>query len=254
MTLTNAETLTAAFETYLDEFGADRLDELRRAYEPEGFLEVPNFAPPEVRAAVAQEVEHLLETAAQRRDVTVASTGNSPRRYAALGRDAIVEGSTVLSAIYRVPALLRFLAGVTGEDEVIHVPHEPEEMLVTRMSEPGDSHGWHWDDYPFAMIWLVEAPAAEDGGTVEFIPHTSWDKDDPRIDEHLAEYEIRRRNPRTGSIYLLKADTALHRIAPIEREGAVRTVLVWSFATPADRERQVSHESMADVYPEAYVA
>ena len=135
------------------------------------------------------------------------------------------------------------------------MPHEPEEILISRMAEPGDSHGWHWDDYPFAVIWLVEAPPAEDGSTMGLHPqHQMGQGGIPRIEEHLATHEIRRINPATGTIYLLKADTALHRVAPIIREGAVRTALIFSFATPADAEREVSHESMADVYPEAYVA
>jgi hypothetical protein len=251
MPTTTVEDLTTAFNQYLVEQG-ERIAELMREYAPEGYVEMREFAPPEVWAAVVDEVDHLLTTAAHRRDITVASTGNSPRRYDAISRDDIVEGSTLIPSLYRSPELLRFLARLTGEEEIIHVPHEPEEVLITRMAEPGDSHGWHWDDYPFAMIWLIDAPPAEDGATVEFIPHTTWDKENPRIDEHLVEHEIRRRNPPTGSIYLLRADTALHRVSPLTREGAVRTVLVFSFATPADLEREVSHESMEDVYPEAY--
>lgn len=253
MSTTSPETLTAAFESYLDGMG-ERVNEIARDYQPDCCLQIPDFAPPEVREAIFAEVQQLLDTRAQRRDLTVASTGNSPRRYDALSRQDIVENSSLIPAIYRAPAFRRFLAAITGEPEIITVPHEPEEILISRMAEPGDSHGWHWDDYPFAVIWLVEAPPAEDGSTIEFIPNTRWDKDDPRIEEHLATHEIRRINPATGTIYLLKADTALHRVAPITREGAVRTALIFSFATPADAEREVTHESMADVYPEAYVA
>ena len=61
---------------------------------PDCCLQIPDFAPPEVRAAVFAEVHQLLDTRAQRRDLTVASTGNSPRRYDALSRDQIVEAST----------------------------------------------------------------------------------------------------------------------------------------------------------------
>ena len=252
MSTISVENLTATFNEYLLKLEQERMPELAREYAPEGFVQIDDFAPPEVWAAVADEVEALLATAAHRRDITVASTGNSPRRYEAISRDDIVENSSLIPAIYDSPALLRFLARMTGEEEIIHVPHEPEEILITRMAEPGDSHGWHWDDYPFAMIWLIDAPPPEDGATVEFIPHTTWDKENPRIDEHLAEHEMRRHNPPTGSIYLLRADTALHRVAPLTREGAIRTVLVLSFATPADLLREVSHESMEDVYPEAY--
>jgi hypothetical protein len=252
MSLTSNDNLTAAFDEYLEGLLAERIDELKAAYAPEGHITIEDFAPPAVWAGVEDEVQELLLIAAHRRDLTVKSTGNSPRRYDAISRDDIVANSTLIPSLYRSPVLRRFLAELTSEEEIIAVPHEPEEILITRMAEPGDSHGWHWDDYPYAMIWLIDAPPPEDGATVEFIPHTTWDKENPRIKEHLEEYEIRRHNPPTGSIYLLRADTALHRVGPLLRDGAVRTVLVLSFATPADLEREVSHESMEDVYPEAY--
>lgn len=244
-------TLNAALDSYLSDMSSRAVD-LAREFCTHGFVEIPSFGPPGVWSAVEQDVERLLAERAQRRDVTVASTEDSPRRYEAISRNAIFEGSRLIPAIYRSPELLRFVATLAGEPEVVPVPHEPEEVLITRMTKAGDSHGWHWDDYTYSMIWMIQAPVAGEGATLEFVPGTTWDKESPRIREHLETHEIQRRQPARGSCYLLKADTALHRVAPLARDGIVRTIMVFTYATLADLQKEVSHESMLDVYPEEY--
>lgn len=121
------------------------------------------------------------------------------------------------------------------------------------MTQAGDSHGWHWDDYTYSMVWVVDAPAdPADGGGLEFVPNTTWDKDQPRIDWHLSNNEILSGPVAPGMAYLLRADTALHRVAPLRREGLVRTVLVYTYGSLDDLTREVTHETMEDVYPEEY--
>lgn len=240
------------FDDYL-EAAHERIDELRAEYLRDGFIQFPDFGTPELRAAVSEEVNYLLDVAAQRRDVTIAATDHSPRRYEAVGRDPIFDNATLVPALYRSPRFMRFIAAVTGEPRVFTAPHEPEEVLISRMTQAGDSHGWHWDDYPFAVIWIIDAPPLpDDGGHLEYIPNTTWDKQNPRVQEHLDTHEIKRGDIAPGMLYILKADTALHRVAPLTREGLTRTVLVLTYATEADLTREVSHESMEEVYPEAY--
>jgi hypothetical protein len=254
VTTTAHGSILDGFDDYL---GAahERMDELRAEYLRDGFIQFPDFGTPELRAAVAAEVNYLLDVAAQRRDVTIAATDHSPRRYEAVGRDPIFDNSVLIPALYRSPRFMRFVAAVTGEDEVITAPHIPEEVLISRMTQAGDSHGWHWDDYPYAVIWIIDAPPhPDDGGYLEYIPNTTWDKANPRVQEHLDTHELKRGDIAEGMLYILKADTALHRVAPLVRDGLRRTVLVYTYATPADLLREVSHESMEEVYPEAYEA
>lgn len=251
-TTTTQRTLLDGFNDYLAT-AQERIDELREEFLVDGFIRFPDFATPEVRAAVSAEVRFLLDVAARRRDVTIAATDHSPRRYEAVGRNAIFENAVLIPWLYRSPQLMRFVAGVTGEEEIITAPHVPEEILISRMTRAGDSHGWHWDDYPYAVIWVVDAPPRpDDGGFLEFIPSTRWDKRNPRVQEHLDAHEIKRGDIAEGMLYILKADTALHRVAPLTRDGLRRTVLVYTYATPADLEREVTHETLEEVYPEEH--
>ena len=33
----------------------------------------------------------------------------------------------------------------------------------------------------FTVIWIIEAPSSEYGGMLQCVPHTDWNKDDPRV-------------------------------------------------------------------------
>lgn len=244
--MSNTETAIGA---YLEGFEGD-MKSLQDAFAEDGYIEIAEFGPAGLKAQLLSEVDTLLEKHAQRRQLQIASTGNSPRYYEAVGRNAIVENADIIPAAYRSPALLGFLAELTGEPEIVPVPWQPEEIVITRMTQTGDSHGWHWDDYSYSLIWIIEAPGSDDGGALEYVRDTEWDKENPRIDEYLRDGVIERRQPATGSVYLLKADTAMHRVAPLTRDGARRVILCFSYATLADLERDVSHETMEELYPE----
>lgn len=226
----------------------DAMAVLRTTFRDEDYIEIPRFGPDGIREQVAADVRRLIDEHAERREVHVASTGGTPRYFESVGRDAIVANSEVISPLFRSPAMLEFLAQLTGEPLIVPVPFEPEEILINRMTRSGDSHGWHWDDYSYSLIWIIDAPGAEDGGAVEYVRNTVWDKEDPRVDEWLRTGEVNRRSPAAGSAYLLRADTAMHRVAPLIHEDVRRTVMVFSYATEADLRREIRHETMQEVF------
>ncbi len=138
--------IDAQLATYFADF-ADRMPELRKQFAEDGYIEIPDFAPAEVKERLLVEVDEMLEKHSRRRHLEVKSTGNSPRYYEAVGRNTIVENAEVIPYVYQSPLLKDFLAQLTGETEIVPVPWEPEEIVITRMTQAGDSHGWHWDDY-----------------------------------------------------------------------------------------------------------
>ncbi|MGH3435913.1 MAG: HalD/BesD family halogenase [Sciscionella sp.] len=240
-------TVQSSMKDYLAGF-QDTMDELRTTFHDDDYIEIPRFGPDGIREQVAVDVLRLLDTHAERREVHVASTGGTPRYFESVGRDVIAANSDVISPLFRAPAMLEFLAELTGEPRIVPVPFEPEEILINRMTLPGDSHGWHWDDYSFSLIWIFDAPGPDDGGAVEYVRDTVWDKDDPQIDKWLRASPVERRHPAVGSVYLLRADTVMHRVAPLVRDGARRTVMVFSYATEADLRREISHETIREVF------
>jgi hypothetical protein len=65
-------------------------------------------------------------------------------------------------------------------------PYEPEQFVITALDQDGDTHGWHWDDYSFALVWIIDCPPVAYGGFVQCVPHTEWDKNDPRLHKWLS--------------------------------------------------------------------
>ncbi|WP_171551711.1 hypothetical protein [Acinetobacter sp. Ac_5812] len=99
-------------------------------------------------------------------------------------------------------------------------------------------------DYPYSMIWIVEAPSLEYGGILECIPHTYWNKKNARIKEHLLRNPVKNYYYETGDIYLLKSDTTLHRVTPLEQD-ATRIIVNMAWERARDINREVTHETYA---------
>lgn len=215
---------------------------LRAQFRDEAYVELDDLIPPSLRALLRAETTALLDAHARRRDLRIAATGQTPRRYALLSYEAIMRHGTLAPAIYASPALQAFLGAIAAAS-VVPVPYAPERIIATRLERAGDSHGWHWDDYPYALVWVLRAPPPAAGGGVEFVPGTVWDKRDPQVARYLRERPVVRRSPRPGVAYLLRADTTLHRVAPLAESG-LREVLTFSYADADDARRDVTHETL----------
>lgn len=214
----------------------------RARFAREGFVELTAAIPGDVRARITAEVTSALDAHAVRRDVRIAVTGESPRRYRVVGRDTLAATCPATASFYRSASLLALLSEIAGV-AIVPAPYEPEELIATRLEAAGDTHGWHWDDYGFALVWVLRAPPACDGAVLEFVTGVPWCKAAPRVDAILGEREPLRAYVATGTVYLLRADTTLHRVAPLRRD-ARRDALCFSYAAADERSREVSHETL----------
>jgi hypothetical protein len=219
---------------------------LAAEFQATGYVELTEQIPESLRKAVARHVTAALDSGGRRRDLRIGVTGDSPRRYRLAGRTAIEAAGDSIPALYRSTKLHPLLSAVSGAP-VFRVPYAPEEYVATRFEEPGDTHGWHWDDYSLALIWVTASPDEADGGTLEFIPDVAWDKHNPRVEEYVSKCRIHRRHPAPGTVYLLRADTMLHRVSPLLRRTR-REILCLSFATQTDLERAITHETLEQLY------
>ncbi|WP_327145264.1 HalD/BesD family halogenase [Nocardia sp. NBC_01327] len=218
-----------------------QIDSARRELEDRGFSVVSQLVPSLVRRAVAYEAIRLVEHAGVRRDLVLAETGFTPRQMRNVTRAQIAESGSRIPRIYQSEVLLEGLSQLIGEP-VHRCPYEPEQFVVTRLEHAGDTHGWHWDDYSFALVWIAECPPAADGGFVECVPGTAWDKQDPGIEKILRERDVHRLEIGAGEVYLMRTKTTMHRVHPLQRGR--RTIVNMAFAAAGELSMPVSHETM----------
>lgn len=229
-----SSSLIAALSTLRDQFTAD------------SYIELPSCIPTPVWGRLSAETAAVLDRYGRRRDLRLPTTGMSPRKYTLASRDALAQYAPTVVQMYRSRALLALLGTIAGE-AVVPVPYIPEEFVATRLERAGDTHGWHWDDYSYALVWMLCSTPYEAGGALEFIADLDWDKSDPQVERYVSERTVARRRPRQGVAYLLRADTTLHRVAPLRRV-ARREVLIFSYARPSDARRVVKHETLDALY------
>ncbi|MFD4433271.1 hypothetical protein [Nocardia sp. NPDC058497] len=158
-----------------------------------------------------------------------------------VAQSLIGERGAVIPQVYGSNWLLRVLSSIAGTP-LFPCPYGPERFVITRLEQPGDTHGWHWDDYGFALVWVAEVPDPVDGGFVESVPDTSWDKQRPGIEEILRSRRVHRLDLSGGDVYLMRTDTTLHRVHPIRRGR--RTIVNMAFARHDELCRPTTHETM----------
>jgi len=218
---------------------------LSQNFRREGYVKISDLVPPEVKAPMREEVYRLLAHA-KRVDTTLKETSHTPRRMSTVGARHIIEHSSLICELYESSSLRDFLSRLAREP-VLPCPYEPERFVITKQYRAGDTHGWHWGDFSFAIIWIIEAPSIDVGGMLQCVPHTDWNKADPRVHEYLTKYPIRTYYHASGDIYFLRTDTTLHRTVPLA-EDTTRIILNTAYATNADTMRAETHETMEALF------
>ena len=222
------------------------LDEARRQFEERGVVRVSFLAPTAIKELLALEVEELVTSHARRHSLAFPETGNTMRCMRNVRHDQIKDFGSIIPALYSAPALREVLATIAGE-EVLECPYEPEQFVITALEQSGDTHGWHWDDYSFALVWVIDCPPLADGGFVQYIPHTTWDKNDPQLHRWFVTRPIYSIELVPGDMYLMRTDTTMHRVYPIT--GGRRLIVNMGYASQNDLIKQISHETMDNLWP-----
>ncbi len=221
-------------------------DSLGRVLSEDGVVELHGVLPLVLHHGLSQQVDALLNACGKRIDVRVRSTGNTPRKYVSVSRNDAFEHSSLIKQLYFNPELIRFISKLTRR-EVIVAPYEPEQVVVNRMDQEGDTHGWHWDDYSYSVVLVLEAPQQRSGAQVECVDGTSWDKDAAQVEHYLRTLPVRSLDLNSGSAYVLLGKRVMHRVSPMLRAD-IRKIICFTYATTAERFTSIDHGSMQDIY------
>lgn len=222
--------------TMAKSFEPAALADMHEQFLRNGYVKLPGFLTRAALDFLCCELQRL-EANAKRRVFEMPGY-HSPRTLSVLGGRAIKEQSPFLYRLYHHSALRSCVEAIAGRP--IYSCIHPEEFMVANfLQSSGDTHGWHLDDPPYALVIFAEAPAPDEGGEVEIIPN--WtdlcrrkgrepDKDvSDLIDWARENGLIERFHHDAGDAYLLRADLNLHRVVPIKANGARRCVLNMAF-------------------------
>jgi hypothetical protein len=248
----NPETQTRSIDERLQEHFerefSDRRQFLRisQQYRREGYVKISNLVPDDLKEQISAETRRLVDDHGRRIDITLKETSNSARKMTTVSCKHIAAEGDLIPQVYYSQPMMSFLSRVAHE-RVQVCPWEGERFIITKQHNPGDTHGWHWGDFSFTVIWIIEAPAIEVGGTLQCVPHTDWDKSDPRVDEYLLDNPIRSYYNQTGDIYFLRSNTTLHRTVPLT-QPTTRIILNTCWGSEMDTSLQSGHETMEAMF------
>lgn len=230
--------LSSTLETarkHLDGVDPDALSHARDRLAETGIARLGFLLPYRVKRTLAAEALALVD---QHRQWTSPAPGTEPAHRRAIA----VEHNEVTAHGHCIPALydcepLRHKLTVIATEPVLPCP-PPRRFAVTRRHHDDAPGQWHWDDYAFTLVLVVECPPLEEGGFVQTVPHTRPDRRHRDVYRTLTRNAIHSWELNPGDLYLLRADTTLHRVHPFEHGR--RTTVRMSFASTADLEREQS--------------
>ena len=226
---------------FTESFGPDRLTELRASFENDHIVPLRGLCPSTLFEPIRAEACDIMDRFGTSHDLTFEITDGTPRKMTTVGQPIIKTEGPLIHAFYFAPILLELLGEVVGE-RLYTCPYPGEHYVISRLDKTGDTHGWHWDDYTYGIILVLEAPHYTEGGFVQAVPHTSWDKENPDVYGALISSSVRSYALEPGDGYIVKTDTTMHRVHPIRGENR-RTIINMTLANAGDLEREMTHET-----------
>ncbi|MVU79124.1 hypothetical protein GPX89_17965 [Nocardia sp. ET3-3] len=197
-----------------------------------GIARLGFLLPHRVKRMLAAEALALLDHHRQWGELLPEGEG-SARRPVDLSRQEVAAHASCIPGLYDCESLRHNLSVIAAEP-VLPCP-DACRYTVSRRHHDDAAGQWHWDDYSFALILVVECPPLSDGGFVQTVAHTRRDWDHADVYRTLTRNPIHSWELYPGDLYLLRADTTLHRVHPFE--NGRRTTLTMAFSASPGLQR-----------------
>jgi len=216
-----------------------------------GLVNLSPFISTSLLEKLRTEVVAAFDAHRQRRDFVSATdvTGGGTARnmFTVNKRNIDVHSGGKLAAFYSSEVFLNFL-GQAARDKIFPIPLVNEWYLINGLAKKGDTQGWHWDGFRYAIVFIAQAPK-EAGGQLQLITHSG----------HLNKtvHEISSTHPisssnyfPSGSLVLMNGKESLHRVSPLEGDDDLRVSFVMSYADLADLNTFTGEldQSIVDLY------
>jgi len=219
---------------------------LRRELIKNGLIDITKLFSIDTVNLLSEEMNFLLEGHSRRNDFFSSHTEMTPRNMNTVGEKLIKKYGKHINNFYFSKETKYIISCVAGEI-VSDLPWTGERYVVNALLKQNDTHGWHWDDYSYALVFIPESPQEQNGGLLECVPHTYWNKSNPNINKIVSEQVVGTYYFRPGSFYLMKSDTTLHRVTPI-LNGERRLSLAMSYCNESDLAKNIDHNTVTDLY------
>lgn len=197
----------------------DRLDgdRVRATFQAQNeFVHLPGCLPPEVIGALVADAERVRPSI-HRSYIPRHKKGGSVSAY------TIAEQAPAIAALYRAPALVKFLAAVTGRALQPCPASDPHACALYLYTEPGDHIGFHYDTSYYrgerftVLIGLIERSSSRLACQLyRGLP-----------DREPVDLSLR---TEPGSLVLFNGDKLWHAITPLG-EGEERVSLSLEYVT-----------------------
>jgi hypothetical protein len=193
------------------------LGALRRDYERQGaFLYLDEFLAPEATAQLIRAVA-ALEGSVHLNYLPGHKQGGS------VGRHTIDRLAPFIADLYRSPALIHWLAQLTGERLQVSPSDDPHAYALYFYTRPGDHIGWHYDTSYYAgrrytlLLGVIDRSSCR----LDYQLHTR---------EAGAAVVSGSAQIPPGGLVVFDGDKVRHRITPL-KAGEVRVSLTFEYLT-----------------------
>jgi hypothetical protein len=245
--LKNEETMQSYEELYenfltglseaINRLSRKNIHEYNYLFKRDGLINVHNLLPDTLWSQLREETQAVVSKFGKKRDLRLGQTDNTRRALTTVGNDWCRKNGPCMSAIYDSSDFHGLLSEIAGE-RVSVFPDPVEQLAVSLMEEPGDTHGWHWDDCSFALIWMIECPPPSFGGFTQCVPNTGHEKGKTNIFEVLIKHQIVSYFFPEESFYFFRSGTTLHQVHPLVKP-ARRLIINMDFVSDQDLQRDL---------------
>ena len=212
-----SETTTSVAETLAQALAGVDVEAVRRRYwEQNEFVYLERWLPVSLVDRMLAEVERVRPSI-NRNYIPRHKKGGSVSFY------ALLEQAPTIVALYRSPAFIEFLAGLTGRPLQPCPPGDPHSCALYFYTEPGDHIGFHFDtSYYRGARYTVLFGLIERSSSRLVCQPFKRDPTRPPVEVQLAT------DP--GTFILFNGDTLWHAITPLG-EGEERVSLTLEYVT-----------------------
>ncbi len=230
------------------------IDQAKKDIALTGVTNMTQFIDPIILDKVCEEAHTAFRLYGKRKDFISVNGGGTPRNMFTVSKANIDVTGNEISKLYRNPELLRILCEIAGET-VSPIHYEKEKYVINVLAHGGDTHGWHFDDYSWALVVIVKTPPQGGGGYLQYVPNSndgSHRADFSKMESILKNGPIHTTCYPSKTVYLMRSLMTLHRVSPVEL-GHDRMSIALSYGIESDWEVEGSsitdaHKNIEDLY------